>query len=303
MKGTYIMGNIIINNKEYIFVKGNGRDNAYRKSFNTLTEKTFGFNFEQWYEGGHWKDQYLPYSLMFGEEVVSNVSVNFMNIEVFGKSKTLIQLGTVMTDEKFRNQGLNRILLDKVIADWQSECEYIFLFANDSVLDFYPKFGFHKIDQYYCSKDIRKIDKDRNAKKLDMLDVNNKELVYNIANNSYSTSQITMIGNAELIMFYCNTFMKDSVYYIPEYDTIVIANYEQDVLEILGVFGKKEVSLDTIFDYMASEDTNSVKLHFTPKEKDFYTFKPIDNEDTLFILGEDCSLLNQHCMFPALSHT
>lgn len=54
------MESIIINNKRYTFVIGNGKDEAYRESFNTLTEKTFGFNFEQWYEGGYWKDQYLP---------------------------------------------------------------------------------------------------------------------------------------------------------------------------------------------------------------------------------------------------
>lgn len=35
------MESIIINNKRYTLVIGNGKDDAYRESFNTLTEKTF----------------------------------------------------------------------------------------------------------------------------------------------------------------------------------------------------------------------------------------------------------------------
>lgn len=54
---------IKINDKEYKFVIGIGKDDKFRKSFNTLTKKTFGFNFEQWYQDGYWKDKYIPYSL------------------------------------------------------------------------------------------------------------------------------------------------------------------------------------------------------------------------------------------------
>ncbi|WP_315070946.1 hypothetical protein [uncultured Clostridium sp.] len=35
---------ITINGKEYKFIIGIGKDDKFRKSFNTLTEKTFGFN-------------------------------------------------------------------------------------------------------------------------------------------------------------------------------------------------------------------------------------------------------------------
>lgn len=52
-----------------------------------------------------------------------------------------------MTDVKYRDQGLLRIIMEKVIAEWKDKCELIYLFANDSVLDFYPKFGFDKVQQ------------------------------------------------------------------------------------------------------------------------------------------------------------
>lgn len=297
------MENINIQGKEYHLVKGNPENVQYRASFNALTEKTFGFNFEHWYQSGYWTNQYLRYSILDGHRVVSNVSVNLMDFEVCGKAKRLIQLGTVMTDDAYRNQGLSRVLMDIVIAEWKDKCDFIYLFANDSVLNFYPKFGFHTADQYQCTKTIRKKDKTRAAKKLNMSDESHRKLVYEKANASSSMAKISMVGNAELIMFYGIAFMKDSVYYIGAYNTVVVAHEEQGLLDMFGVFCKEEVSLDVIVDYMAKEDTKSVRLYFMPKETESNRFFPLEGEGTLFILGEDQNLFKeQQLMFPLLSH-
>ena len=45
-----------INGKKYKFIIGDSKDYNYRVSFNNLTEKTFGFNLEKWYEHGYWKN-------------------------------------------------------------------------------------------------------------------------------------------------------------------------------------------------------------------------------------------------------
>lgn len=307
---------INLNNKEYKLVIGNGKDDKFRASFNNLTKKTFRFDFEAWYQEGYWKEQYIPYSLIEGEEVISNVSVNIIDISIFGEAKRLIQLGTVMTDKNYRNQGLIRMLIDKIIVDWQDKCDFIYLFANNSVLDFYPKFGFIKYEQYQCEKEISEKHKefletvsmnghkDEYLKKLNMSDSGNREFLYRKVNSSKLHGQISMIGNAELILFYCIDFMKDNVYYIEEYDLLVIAGYQQDTLEIYDVFCKDELSLDNIVACMLRKETNKVKLYFTPKEVDSYTITPLKEEDTLFILGKDTMLLEKkQVMFPYLSHT
>lgn len=298
------MENINIQGKQYHLMKGNPENIQYRASFNELTEKTFGFNFEHWYQSGYWTKQYRPYSILDGNDVVSNVSVNLMDFDVCGIPKRLIQLGTVMTDDAYRNQGLNRALMEIVIAEWKDQCDLIYLFANDSVLNFYPKFGFHAVDQVQCIKTIHKKEKSGAAKKLNMSDEANRKLVYDKVNASTSMAKISMVGNAELIMYYCISFMKDNVYYIEEYDTIVVAHEEQGVLEVFGVFCKEEVSLEVIIEMMAKEDTKSVRLCFTPKETESYGFIPLEGEGTLLILGEDQNLFKeQQLMFPLLSHT
>lgn len=63
------------------------------------------------------------------------------------------------------------------------------------------------------------------------------------------------------------------------------------------------IPLEIILDYMANEDTESVKLYFTPQESESYNLTPLEGEGTLFILGEDPDLLKcTQFMFPSLSH-
>jgi predicted N-acetyltransferase YhbS len=295
---------IKINGKNYKFIIGTGNDYNYRMSFNALTKETFGFNFEQWYQSGYWKNQYIPYSLMDGDVVISNVSVNIIDFEVFGKSKRYLQLGTVMTDVAYRNQGLIRVIVEKIIMEWQDKVDLLYLFANDSVLNFYQKFGFTKLNQYQCTKLISKQNNDGLVKKLDMSNECDRALVYDKANVLSSLAKISMSGNAELIMFYCTLFMNDSVYYIQDYDAVLIANFVEDTIEVLGIFCSEEVSLDKILNYLVNENIKRVKLYFTPKETDSYIITPLQGEDTLFVLGEDKMLLaDNQFMFPTLSHT
>ncbi len=159
---------IKINGKEYQFAFGYGKNNELRKSFNDLTQEIFEFNFEQWYQDGYWKNQFIPYSLLDGAKIVSSVSVNIMDFKVFGEEKRYIQLGTVMTNPDYRNQGLLRVLLKKAIEDYRDKCDLIYLFANNSVLDFYPKFGFQELNQYQCIKKADEISTDVSVEKLNM---------------------------------------------------------------------------------------------------------------------------------------
>lgn len=124
---------------------------AVRASFNKLAADTFGLSFEQWYQDGYWTDLYIPYVLLDGGRVIANVSVNIIDTQWKGQTRKYIQLGTVMTAPGYRKQGLSRFLLEEALSDWKGLCDAIYLFANDSVLDFYPKFGFVKENEYVYS--------------------------------------------------------------------------------------------------------------------------------------------------------
>ena len=86
-------------------VKNIRDDAALRSSFNRLAEKTFDLNFENWYQNGYWKENYIPYAAVREGQVIANVSVNPMTFSENGILHHYIQLGTVMTDSAFRGQG------------------------------------------------------------------------------------------------------------------------------------------------------------------------------------------------------
>ena len=148
------MNLIEINHTNYGFAKDFKHDQKLRRSFNQLTEATFGFSLENWYQDGLWGDYYIPYSLLRGDQVISNVSINRIEFDIENERKVGIQIGTVMTDENYRHRGLNRFIMEQVMNDWKDRADFIYLFANNSVLDFYPKFDFQIIDEYQHSKKI-----------------------------------------------------------------------------------------------------------------------------------------------------
>ena len=123
----------------------NVRDTApVRNAFNALAMQTFQLSFEGWYENGCWSQRYQPYTLMDGGTAAANVSVNLMKTRWNGQIKNYIQLGTVMTHPAYRNQGLSRYLIEEIFRDWEERCDGFYLFANETVLDFYPRFGFRR---------------------------------------------------------------------------------------------------------------------------------------------------------------
>lgn len=298
------MEEVLIKNKKYYFIKAFKDNEFLRKSYNTLTKKTYGFDFEQWYENGYWGDDYIPYSLIDNDNIVANVSISIINYLVLGQHKKYIQIGTVMTDSNYRNKGLARYLLKRVIEEWNNKCDMVYLFANNKVLDFYPKFGFKAIKEYGYSIEISNNSNGIAAEKLDMSLDSNRALVVNSVNNTNPIAKISMLKNSELIMFYCLSFMSNNVYYLKEQDTIVIAEFKKDTLCIYDIFSTTEVNLDTIVKSLANKEIKTVILGFTPNNIENYNVNLLHDEDTTLFVMEDKEELfkNNKLMFPVLSH-
>ena len=129
-------------------ISGYMRDEGSRHMLNALTQKTFGFDFEGWVTNGYFEDDYIPYSLVENGVMISNVSANKMRFMQNGVVKNYIQLGTVMTDENHRNQGLAAKLMQHVIKEYEDKCDGIYLFGNLSAVGFYRKMGFGITNQY-----------------------------------------------------------------------------------------------------------------------------------------------------------
>ena len=97
-------------------------NHTLRYKLNTLTQKIYGFDFENWMAGGYFEGDYIPYSFMQDGKILANVSVNRMHFIQKGVPKYYIQLGTVMTDEAFRKQGLAKKLVEHILKEYEDKC-------------------------------------------------------------------------------------------------------------------------------------------------------------------------------------
>ena len=294
---------------EFRFVKNYRDDPVLRKSFQELTRKIYRFDFEDWYRNGYWKDNYQPYSAAVGDRIVANVSVNPMVFSVDGAEKRWVQIGTVMTDPEFRGQGLSRRLMEWVLSEWQEKCDMLFLFANDSVLDFYPKFGFTARTEYQAVKEIEPAPSSLTVRHMDLSDPADCQLLYETAQNTFPQEKLSMVQNGNLIMFYCRCFSRwdigQHVYHIPELSAVAIAEYDDDTMILYDVFAPQEVSTDDVIAALARPGIGKVAPTFLPKDPTGWEITPYHSEDmTLFTLGKDSELFEREALrFPELSHT
>ena len=275
-------------------------DENLRRSFNELAEKVFGLNFENWYKNGFWKDNYIPYSVIEDEKIVSNVSVNICSMNYDGRIVKLIQLGTIMTDPDYRGRGYSKALMERVISDYKDKVDGIYLFANDSVLDFYPKFGFRIGKEYQYSKDV-----DNNCETqvvlVSMTDKEAWDKMVRIINEKDQNSRFYMVENTGLYMFYLSQFMQENTFYIESCDSYAVAEIEDDTLILHTIFGKGDV------DQVISAFGNKIKkvvLNFAPKNIHGFVENELHEEDTtLFVMGKFFEKIkDEKLMFQAITH-
>lgn len=288
--------------KKYEIIKDYRNDDKLRSSFNELSEKTFDLDFEDWYQNGYWGDNYNPYSIVIDGKVAANVSVNKTDFIWNGEKKHFIQLGTVMTEEKYRNRGLIRQIMDEIEKDYGPKVHGMYLLANDNVLDFYPKFGFRKAKEYQYEKQVR-TGRQKSMFQIPMEDKKAWDKLEDAIRSSVCYSSLELAENSGLIMFYVTKFMRKNVYYDEELQAYVIAEMENGNLLIHNIFSEKEISVDNVIEAFGKE-INSVSLGFTPKDKEGYSaFERKEEDTTLFLKGNgfDC-FERDRLMIPLLAH-
>ena len=296
------MKKINIKGKTYTYASDFRKDDFLRSSFNKLTQKVYKFDFEVWYQNGYWGERYIPYSLLEGDTMVSNVSVNLIDFLVLGEKRTYVQIGTVMTDPAYRNKGLNRVLIEQVLEEWKGKCDLIYLFANNTVLDFYPKFGFKRADEYQYSKKINSFNTNSKPQKLKITKKSTAFLIKKI-NKSVPHSKISMINNASLAMFYLTSTMAENIYYIEKFDAVIIADYKQETLFLYEIFSEQIIEIEKLLATIIIEGIERVVFGFTPNDTSSLEEKIHTPDDVLFILDDKWGVFSKaRLQFPVLSH-
>lgn len=291
--------------KEYSMISDYMNNDKYRLSFNKLAINTFGLDFNDWYQKKLFYSKYICYSYINKEEVIANVSINKMDLIVEGQKKKAIQLGTVMTHNDYRNQGLSASLINYIIGKYDNQCDIIYLFANNRVLDFYPKFGFKKvIESAYEIKSNQLQKKETSIKKLRVDNEKDYKTIVRLVNNRQPVSEkLGVYNDIWPLLTYCLYEYKEDLYYLAEEDTIVIMRREEERLHIYDIISLKPIDLDSIIEKIIIPDDEAIEIHFMPELNKYKVIKGFKEEldDTLFVKSKN-NLLKE-VAFPMTSHT
>lgn len=291
-----------------IFVKNYKNNEVLRKSFFELAKSTFDISFEDWYEQGFWGEGYIPFSFVEGEKVIANASVNVLELVINGERKKAIQIGTVMTHPDYQKRGLSASLMNKVIEEFEDQVDFMYLFANETVLEFYPKFGFKAVEEHIFSIDFPldcTTDSNMNfsnftnlttstpsalaqasIRKLDVSQPEDLRLITKFASERLPVSQRFGTNNTKgIVMYYCLNVFNDHIYYLENEDVIAIFGKENnhiDVFDIISINEMNESNIQNILAKIGGNDTVKATFHFTPDYKGIALNSEINN-DGLFV--------------------
>jgi predicted GNAT family N-acyltransferase len=275
-----------------------------RNSLFKLGKETFGIDYEAWFNLGYWNDRYICYSYVLDDEVISNVSVNKMDLIINGKTIHAIQLGTIMTNVHYLNQGLAKQLIQNVLKDYEAKVDFIYLFANDSVLNFYPRFGFKPLieTEFILSIEphlVKQLNPKEQLVLLDLDKVSDYNLVHRLTKNRVPVSSYCgVIHDEHLTRFYLSSIYKNQIHYLKDYDCIVIMEVNGETIHLIDVISEKVVDLNDIIQVIVPDWIKEINFHFKPQLNQELQTKPFDQH--CFVIANSFNF-NDIFRFPSLS--
>lgn len=290
----------------YELVSDYRHDDKLKESFNALAINTFDLDFRDWYKKGYWDEKYIPYSFLHKGKVVSNASVYLMSVIIDGKTYRGVQIGTVMTDQDYRRKGLATKLIQHIMDTYKNHCDVMFLFANETVLDFYPKFGFTRYHESEFCLDLAKssisLKKGVQIKQLTI--EQDLPLLEQFAQKRQTSSMTVDAQDHEsLLMFYFTLVWPDAIFYIEELDTIVLMNEEDGTMHIFDMISLQASNMQEVIASIVKETTEKVIFYFTPNVsiEGLQAITTPNDEDALFIFTKE-TWAKGHFMFPITAH-
>lgn len=299
------MEDITINNSTYKLVRDYKGIDYLRKGFNELALECFDFDLESFYRKGYWDDRYIPYSLIVDNKIVANVSACNFDFTLNSERIKCVQIATVMTSKSYRKRGYSKFLIERVLLEWQNKSDLVYLFANDSAVEMYPKFGFIPKKEFVHSMRINKNSYTSDYLKIDMDKENDCRFVIDLIKESASFAKFASLNTLSLLIYFCTTLHKNNIYYLKKLDAIVVVEKKDNQLFLYDIFCKKFIEMNDIINSISTDGIDRIVFGITPIEARKYDEEELNIENsTLFILEDKKRIFNDRKIrFPALTRT
>ncbi len=274
------------------FIKNYQSNDNQRLDFNRLVVETFDIDFENWFQGGHWNDRYICYAY-WDNKIISNASLNLMDLIIHDSPVNAVQIGTVMTHPDYRGKGLVSALINRIIHDYTAVTDLFYLFCEPELASFYQRFGFKEIQQSSFIADINTVESHNSQiRKLDFSKTDDRELAKRLIRKRTPLSSTFGVRNAEhIISWYTYNMLNNNFYYCPAEDIILVFEKKENAVHLFDIISAHSIKFEQIKNYISGPQINKVEFHFTPDRLDVQCkTEPPQNSDKLMIKAESFNI-------------
>jgi len=241
-------------------------DRSWHESFFRYVAHVFpSVDFGVWYEQGCWNEDYVCFCLADGHEIVANVSLSRMELIVEGALSTAWQVGTVGVIPAFRGRGLMNEVMPRMLASTESDA-FLFLFANENVLEFYPKYGFRPVPEALFGTTCQITP---SGPPLRVLSIERADDVALLRRLAAATQPVTERFGArdygETAIWYWANFHRGDFYYAEREQAVVVAEQEGGLLRVCDVFAPQRPELLSLLSRIARTPVSRLEFSFTPE--------------------------------------
>jgi GNAT superfamily N-acetyltransferase len=221
--------------------------------------------FRRWYELGGWSPRYRAFALVEGERIIANVSVQQMSLVIEGRARNGWQLGAVGVLPEHRGRGLQRLLMQHVLAQLNPH-DLVMLFANEDALDFYPLFGFRRVTEWLHCAEHRVEPRPGSLRRLSIESATDRDLVARLASTAAPvTERFGARDYGGVLFWYWANFHANHFYYDETDDAIVVAEQDMEALRILDVLARQPIDLVRYLPQLVDEPVQHIEFGFTPE--------------------------------------
>jgi ribosomal protein S18 acetylase RimI-like enzyme len=225
-----------------------------------------GIGFREWYEHGGWDERYRVFACVEGQRIVASASLMRMDLVLGGAPVRGWQLGAVGTLPDYRQRGLQREILTRLLAHTDLR-DLVFLFANETVLEFYPRFGFERIREQRFGAEHRAAPQAEPLPSLSFESASDRALLRRIATQARPTT--SLFGARDyggVVLWYWANFHRRNLRYVAAADALMVACQRGDTLTLLDVLASRPIDVASYVPRLISAPITRLEFGFTPAE-------------------------------------
>lgn len=225
-------------------------DARAKASFERCAKEIFGLDFSLWEAHGLWDENYRPFSAFVDNECIASLCVFPSLMSVNGKKTKAAQLLTVGTLPEYRGRGIQRKLWESA-SDWiRRDCEFVFLFTDETAAGFYERLGLRRQIEYTEVIPCPRSDRERPRFRKLNLDAD-YSIVERLARERQMVSRRLGFLNPNLLLFMFLYVYRSWSFHLEDLDAVIVAEETVDRLRIHDIVAGKMPHLSEVEAFLA----------------------------------------------------